>query len=195
MKILVACEYSGVVRDAFATKGHDVLSCDLLDTESPGNHYTGDICDVLYDDWDMIIAHPPCTYLCNSGVSWLHKTPSRWNDLDDGAKFFKLFVDHSCPKICIENPIPHKYAVERIGVKYTQIIQPYQFGHMESKATCLWLKGLPPLVETNNVKIPMMELPISQRQRSHYTSPGPNRGKLRSRTFDGIAVAMAEQWV
>jgi hypothetical protein len=194
MKILVACEYSGIVREAFTKLGHDVTSCDILPTEIPGKHYQGDIRDILYDNWDMIIAHPPCTYLCNSGVCWLRKDNTRWAKLDDGANFFKLFENHPCPKIAIENPIPHKYAVERIGRKYDQLIQPYQFGHLERKATCLWLKGLPKLKETNNVKEEMDKLPKNKSQRLHYLPPRPERAKLRSKTFQGIADAMAEQW-
>lgn len=202
MKILVACEYSGVVRNAFKAKGHDVTSCDILPADDGSkDHYQGDIKDILYDKWDMIIAHPPCTRLANSGVSHLYnkdstKNISMWKDLDDGAAFFNTFLDHPCDKICIENPIPHKYAIERFtgNKKYTQIIQPWMFGHMETKATCLWLKGLPKLVETDNVKEAMMKLPKNQRQRLHYLPPSKDRAKLRSRTYDGIGKAMAEQW-
>lgn len=201
MKILIACEYSGTVRDAFKKRGHDVISCDILPTDKPGKHYQGPVEDILYKyDWGLIVAHPPCTYLTNSGVCHLYhkgtknKNLARWAQLDDGAKFFKLFLSHPCKKVAIENPIPHKYAVERIGAKYTQIVQPWQFGHTERKATCFWLKGLPKLQETNNVKSAMLKLPKSQQQRLHYLSPGPNRWKMRSKTFQGIADAMAAQW-
>lgn len=200
MKILIACEYSGTVRDAFAKLGHDVTSCDILPTDKPGKHYKGDVKDILYQDWDLIIAHPPCTYLTNSGVCHLYKKgtrikiPKRWQQLNDGAKFFKLFLNHPCKRIAIENPIPHKYAVERIGAKYSQIIQPYQFGHTERKSTCLWLKGLPKLKPTNDVKEEMLKLPKKEQQRLHYLSPGPDRWKIRSTTFQGIADAMAQQW-
>ena len=194
MKILVACEYSGVVRDAFTRLGHDAMSCDILPTDSLGKHHTGDIREVLYEEWDLIISHPPCTYLCNSGVCWLHTEEGRWEKLDEAAKFFRLFCDNPCEKVCIENPIPHKYAVERIGGKYTQIIQPWMFGHPERKATCLWLKGLPKLKEPNNVKAEMLKLPKSKQQRLHYESPSPDRWKIRSKTFKGFADAMAEQW-
>lgn len=195
MRVLVACEYSGKVRDAFIQHGHDAISCDILPTESKGPHYLGEVEDILHvEKWDLIIAHPPCTYLANSGVSWLHKDSSRWLKLDDGAAFFKLFLNHPADKICIENPIPHKYAVERIGKKYTQIVQPWMFGHPESKATCLWLKGLPLLNETHNVKEEMMKLPKNKRQRLHYTPPSKNRWKIRSTTFSGLAKAMALQW-
>jgi hypothetical protein len=196
MNVLIACEYSGVVRDAFTRAGHLAYSCDILPTESEGNHYQENIRDVLYKDWDLLIAHPPCTYLCNSGVSWLDKDLTRWGKMFDGAEFFKLFLncDH-IPKVCIENPIMHKYAREAIGnVKYNQIIQPWMFGHTEQKATCLWLKGLPPLVPTNNVKEDMMKLSNKDRQRLHYLPPSKDRAKIRSRTYQGIADAMANQW-
>lgn len=195
MKILVACEYSGRVRDAFSLKGHYVMSCDLLPSDTPGNHYQGKVEEVLYEDWDMIISHPPCTYMANSGVSWLHKDPSRWNKLDKAAEFFNLFLDHPCEKVVVENPIPHKYALERIGGrKYSQIIQPWQFGHPESKRTCLWVKGLDLLEETNNVKEEFLKLPKNKAQRLHYLPPSKDRWKIRSTTFQGIANAMAEQW-
>ena len=195
MRVLVACEYSGTVRDAFIALGHDAMSCDLLPTDKPGPHYQGDVFDIINDSWDLMIAHPPCTYLTNSGVTWLHKDPSRWDKLDEGAAFFKALLNLKIPKIAIENPIMHKYAKERIGnVKQTQIIQPWMFGHKEQKATCLWLKGLPPLTATNNVKEAMLNLPKRERERLHYLPPSPNRWKIRSTTFQGIANAMAIQW-
>ena len=194
MRVLVACEFSGIVRDAFKARGHDAWSCDILPTERPGQHIRDDVLKHLDEDWDIIIAHPDCTYLTNSGVCWLHKDKSRWGKLDKAAEFFKIFSNHPCPKICIENPIPHKYALERIGRKYTQIIQPWMFGHTERKATCLWLKGLPELKETNNVKEEMLKLPKAQQQRIHYLSPCPQRAHLRSITFRGIGEAMAQQW-
>lgn len=196
MNILVACESSGTVRDAFIRKGHTAFSCDLLPSDDNSIfHYQCDVKDVLNKDWDLIIAHPPCTYACNSGVSHLHKDPSRWGKLDLAADFFNLFLNHPCKKICIENPIPHKYFLERISnKKYTQIIQPYQFGHPESKKTCLWLKGLEPLKDENNVKKIFDKLPKNKKNRLHYLSPGPNRWKERSKTFEGIAQAMANQW-
>lgn len=195
MKVLVACEYSGRVRDAFIKNGHDAMSCDLLPTDADGPHYQGDVFDLDLTEFDLMIAHPPCTYLTNSGVSWLHKDPSRWDKLDDGAAFFKALLDAPVPRICIENPIMHKYAKERIGgAKQSQIVQPWMFGHMEQKATCLWLKGLPLLEPTKNVKSEMMDLPDNQRQRLHYLPPSADRWKLRSTTYQGIADAMAEQW-
>ena len=196
MKILVACEFTGTVRDAFIKKGHDAVSCDLLDTESSGPHYKGDIRDVLYEEhWDMVIAHPPCTYLANSGVTWLHRDPSRWSKLDEGAQFFKMFLDLNIHKLCIENPIMHKYAVERIGGnRQSQVVQPWMFGHLEQKATCLWVRGLPQLQPTNNVKEALNKIPSRDRQRLHYLSPSKDRWKERSKTYKGLADTMAEQW-
>lgn len=197
-KVLVACEFSGIVRDAFIAKGHEAVSCDLLPTDKPGPHIQGDVLEVLDDGWDMMIAHDPCTYQCNSGVCWLYNKNGalnkRWKLLDKSCEFTRRLLDAPIEKIARENPIPHKYAVERIGRKYDQIIQPYQFGHLERKATCLWLRGLPKLKPTKDVKAEMEMLPKSQAQRIHWTSPGPNRWKLRSTTFQGIANAMAEQW-
>lgn len=211
MKVLIACERSGTVRDAFLALGHNAISCDEQETVKPGPHYRGDVRDILFGSrktdmlglhgFDLIIAHPPCTYIANSGVDHLWddyenriKNDERWKNLDEGCEFFKLFVDYPCAKKCIENPIPHKYAIDRIGVGYTQIIQPWMFGHREQKATCLWLYGLNPLVPTDNVYNEMMKLPDNERQRLHYLPPGPERQNERSKTFQGIADAMAEQW-
>jgi len=195
MRVLVACEYSGTVRDAFIRAGHYAASCDLLPSDSPlGDHYQCNVMDIINNDWDLMIAHPPCTYLTNSGVCWLHKDPSRWALLDEGAAFFKSLLEAPIPMKCIENPIQHKYAKERIGRKQNQVIQPWMFGHMEQKATCLWLEGLPPLQPTNNVKAQMLELPKRERERLHYLSPSKDRWKLRSATYKGIAEAMAAQW-
>jgi hypothetical protein len=194
-KVLIACEYSGTVRDAFIKVGHDAMSCDLLPTDVAGPHYQGDVKYVLDDQWDLLIAHPPCTYMTNSGVSWLHKDPARWALLDDAAAFFNLLLDAPVKRIAVENPIMHKYAKERIGNrKQDQVVQPWMFGHMEQKGTCLWLKNLPLLTATNNVKAEMLLLPDNERQRLHYLPPGPDRWKLRSKTYQGIADAMAAQW-
>tara|TARA_R110000787_G_C13443348_1_gene446656 strand:- start:28075 stop:28677 length:603 start_codon:yes stop_codon:yes gene_type:complete len=197
MRVLVACEYSGRVRDAFRKLGHDAMSCDLLPSDNPipGCHYQGDVFDIINDGWDLMIAHPPCTYLSNSGVCHLHKDPSRWPKMFDGAAFFKKLLEANIPRIAIENPIMHGYAKTLIGgVKQTQLVQPWMFGHTEQKATCLWLKGLTHLIETNNVKAEMMLLPKSERERLHYLPPSPDRWKIRSTTYQGIANAMAEQW-
>ncbi len=194
MRVLVACEYSGRVRDAFAKLGHDAWSCDILDSESPGNHIKDDVLNHLDKNWDLIVAHPPCTYLSNSGVMWLHKQEGRWEKMKAAAGFFKRFLEVDCPRVAIENPIMHKYGKELIGENQSQVIQPYMFGHKEQKATCLWLKGLKPLVETDNVKQEMMKLSNKERQRLHYLPPSKDRAKLRSMTFQGIADAMASQW-
>jgi hypothetical protein len=146
-------------------------------------------------DWDLMIAHPPCTYLTNSGVRWFYTDPTRWGKLDQAAQFFRRLFNAPIVKIAVENPIMHKYAKERIdGMEQSQVIQPWMFGHMEQKATCLWLKGLPLLRPTNNVKEQMMALPNNERQRIFHMPPGPDRWKLRSTTFKGIADAMADQW-
>lgn len=194
MKVLVACEYSGRVRDAFLAKGHDAISCDLLPTDSPGPHYQGDVFDLDLSEFDLMIAHPPCTYLTNAGVTWLHKQEKRWINMIDGAVFFRKLLDAPVKMKCIENPVMHKYAKQIVGVKQTQVVQPWMFGHMEQKATCLWLSGLSELQETENVKNQMMRLPDNERQRIHYLPPSPDRWKLRSITFQGLANAMAEQW-
>jgi hypothetical protein len=195
MKILIACEYSGTVRDAFIRKGHDAMSCDLLPTDRPGPHYQGSVLDIIENGWDLMIAHPPCTYMTNSGVTWLHKDPTRWAKLHDAAAFFSFLLNAPISRIAIENPIMHKHAKERIGgIKQTQVIQPWMFGHTEQKATCLWLKGLPALTPTNNVKQQMLQLAARERQRLHYLPPSADRWKIRSTTYQGIANAMAEQW-
>lgn len=195
MKVLVACEYSGRVRDAFNRLGHDAMSCDLLPTDSEGPHYQGDVFDLDLSSFDLMIAHPPCTYLTNSGVCHLHKDPARWPKLFEGADLFKRLLESPVERIAIENPIMHKYAKTLIGgVKQTQIIQPWQFGHTEQKATCLWLKGVKPLIESNNVKEEMMSLPKNERERLHYLPPSKDRWKIRSTTYQGIADAMALQW-
>jgi hypothetical protein len=192
--ILIGCEYSGTVREAFKKLGFNSWSCDLLPTDIPGQHFQCDVREILHKNWDLAIFHPSCTYLTNSGVCHLKTDPSRWAKLDEAGEFFRLLLNAPIPRIAIENPIPHKYAVERIGRKYDQIIQPWQFGHTESKATCLWLKNLPKLVETNNVKAEMMLLPDRERQRLHYLPPSPDRWKIRSKTYQGIADAIADQW-
>ena len=193
LKVLVSCEFSGTVRDEFIKMGHDAISCDLLPTDRPGPHYQGDVLDIINDGFDLMIAHPPCTMLCNSSVRWLANDKNRYKQMLDACEFFNKLKNANIPKICIENPIPHKYARDIIG-KYTQIIQPWMFGHPETKATCLWLKNLPPLVETNNVKAYMLTLPKKERNRIHYMPPSKDRWKLRSQTYQGIAECMAATW-
>ncbi|MGN8718629.1 DNA cytosine methyltransferase [Lactobacillus amylovorus] len=195
MKVLVACEYSGVVRDAMRARGHDAMSCDILPTDAPGPHYQGDVRDLMTEEWDLVIAHPPCTYLANSGVSWLKKDPDRWTKMKEGAEFFRLMGQFNSPRIAIENPIQHRYAVEEHGLgRQTQVVQPWMFGHPEMKATGLWLYGLPKLEPTDDVRGLMELLPKNQQQRLHYLPPSEDRWKLRSTTFSGLAAAMADQW-
>ena len=193
--ILIACEFSGVVRDAFIKHGYDAISCDLLPTQSKGPHIQGNVIDIINNDWDMIIAHPPCTYLTNAGVCHLKNNPIRQKQMEEAAIFFKTLLNNKCIYICVENPIPHHFAIDKIGRKYDQLIHPWMFGHMEQKSTCLWLKNLPNLIETSNVKLEMMKLPIKERQKMHWLSPSPMRGYLRSITYKGIAEAMATQWI
>ena len=186
MKVLVACEESQVVCIAFRNKGHEAYSCDIQPCSGghPEWHIQGDVLEHLNDGWDLMIAHPPCTRLCNSGVRWLAER-SLWQEMRDAANFFRQFLiaGQVIPKIAIENPIPHKYACLP---KYDQIIHPWMFGHGETKATCLWLRGLPKLTPTNIVE--------GREQRIWKLPPGAMRSKMRSKTFEGIANAMAEQW-
>ena len=189
MKVLIACEFSGIVRDAFRARGHDAWSCDLLPTESQDSdhHYITYAETILHSHlWDLLIAFPPCTYLCNSGVRWLKNNPERREQMIKAARLFRNFLEAPIGKICVENPIPHKYALDFIGRKYDQIIQPWQFGHGETKATCLWLKGLRKLGTTRLV--------AGREARIHKMPPSKDRGKLRSITYQGIADAMAAQW-
>lgn len=180
MRVLVACEFSGTVRDAFSARGHYAVSCDLLPSEKPGEHYIGDVRDLICQQWDLMIAHPPCTHLAVSGARW-------WKDKEREQREALDFVGDlmSAPirRFCIENPISKISSAIR---KPDQIIQPWQFGHGETKATCLWLKELPLLKPTNVVD--------GREARIHRMPPGPDRWKKRSRTFQGIANAMADQW-
>ena len=189
-KILIACEYSGTVRDAFIGGGHEAMSCDLLPTDSPGAHYQGDIRDVLDYPWDLMIAHPPCTHLSVSGAA--HFKAKRLEGKQQSAvSFFMMLAKLDIPMIAIENPVCVMSSLYR---KPNQIIQPYMFGHYETKATCLWLKNLPELTATDDVKDETMALPENKRMRLHYLSPSPTRAKERSKTFQGVADAMAAQW-
>lgn len=190
MNVLVACEFSGVVRDAFIAKGHDAFSCDLLPGEGDGPHIQGDVLDVLNDGWDLIIAHPPCTYLCSSGLHWNHRRPGRWEKTEEAFEFVMKIAGAECGKIAIENPIGCLSTKWR---KPDQIIQPWQFGHPESKATCLWLKGLPSLQPTDVLEREGRwdnQTPSGQNK----LGPSAKRAMERSRTYLGIAQAMAEQW-
>ncbi len=196
MRVLVACEFSATVRDAFRALGHEAWSCDLLPTEGdPTWHKQDSVLHIIAKDiwWDLVIAHPPCTYLSNSGAKHLYagmkkengRNPDRWREMETAAAFFKTFLALPCP-VAIENPIMHGHARAIIGRGPDQIIQPWQFGHGETKATCLWLKDLPLLRPTNIVE--------GREQRIWKMAPSPDRWKERSRTFQGIADAMASQW-
>lgn len=201
-RVLVGCEYSGTVRDAFLALGFDALSCDLLPTDVPGPHYQGDVFDIIGDGWDLAVFHPPCTYLCNSGAKHLYKEkidsegnryrsqerdPARWAAMEEAADFYRRLWECPVPRVAIENPIMLGHARALIGIgKSTQIIQPWMFGHGETKATGLHLRGLPNLVPTNIVD--------GREAKVHRMPPGPDRWKLRSTTYKGIAEAMADQW-
>ncbi len=176
----MACEYSGRVRDAFARLGHDAWSCDLLESEVPGQHYQGDIADILTLDWDLMVAHPPCTHLAVSGARWFK---DKQVEQKEALAFVQMLLDAPIERIALENPV--SIISSRIR-KPDQTIQPWMFGHGETKATCLWLKGLPKLQPTNIV--------AGREAKVHKMPPGPNRWKDRSRTYQGIADAMAEQW-
>lgn len=200
MRVLIGCEFSGVVRDEFLRRGHDAWSCDILPSERAGPHLQCDLLTILDQGWDLIIAHPECRYLNHAGVRWLYQNGRRWNKdgsenprdlvrwakMEQAAEFFKKILAASCPLIAVENSEMHPYAVELIGRKADQVIQPWMFGHGEVKATHLWLKGLPLLQPTNIVS--------GRQPRVHHESPGPDRWKRRSRTLEGVARAFAEQW-
>lgn len=202
MRVLIGCEFSGVVRRAFRELGHDAWSCDLLPAmDGDRHHYQEDVLKVMRRGrWQLILLHPPCTYILNSGCKHLYKDakrwlpdgtenprdPVRWRQMEDGARFFKACLEAPAYRVCVENPIMVGHALAIVGRDYDQLIQPWQFGHGETKATCLWLKNLPPLRPTKIV--------YGREQRIHNMSPGENRGQLRSITYHGIAAAMAAQW-
>jgi hypothetical protein len=195
MKVLVACEYSGRVRDAFLALDHDAMSCDLLPTDVAGPHYQGDMRDVLNDGWDLMIAHPPCTYLASSGLHWNTKRPERARQTEEALEFVRLLLDAPIPRIALENPIG---CISTRIRKPEQVIQPYWFGDDASKSTCLWLKNLPPLRPTNFIEGRIVN---GKRRWANQTDSGQNRlgpsedrWKKRSETYLGIAQAMAEQW-
>lgn len=194
MNVLVACEYSGRVRDAFIRRGHTAISVDLLPSESDlGTHVQGDVLEYLSlfaDRFDLMVCHPPCTDLAVSG-SRHFKAKIADGRQERALAFVRALLDAPIPRIALENPISVISSKIR---KPDQIVQPWQFGHPETKATCLWLKGLPKLVPTRDVKAEMLSLPASERHRVHHMTPGPNRWKERSRTYQGIADAFADQW-
>lgn len=183
--VLIACEYSGIVRDAFTSLGCFAISCDLLPTESRGPHIIDEVQKWLRHPWDLVIAHPPCTYLCNSGVRWLHSEEGRYIKMLYAVDLFNRCLQANSKCIVVENPIMHRYAREFLP-PYTQIIHPWQYGHGETKSTCLWIKGLPSLKSTAIVH--------ERVNRIHRLPPSKDRSKLRSKTYTGIAHAMATQW-
>jgi hypothetical protein len=195
VRVLVACEYSGIVRDAFRARGHDAMSCDILPTESPGPHYQGDVRDVLDQPWDLMVAHPPCTYLSVSGMHWTKRGLRDPQLTEDALDFVRLLMGAHVPKIALENPV--SVISSRIR-KPDQIVQPYHFGHDASKKTCLWLKNLPPLRPTEMIE----PRTVNGRQRwgnqtdsgQNKLAPSDDRWKIRSATYHGIADAMADQW-
>jgi len=192
MKVLIACEYSGTVRRAFERVGHDAVSCDLLESDDNSkNHYQGDVFKLLkHNNFDLMIAHPPCTHLAVSGAAWF-KAKRESGVQQEALEFVRRLMNVNIHKICVENPVSIISTQIR---KPEQIIQPYQFGHLEQKKTCLWLKNLPKLVDTCNVYEAMMQLPRKERERMHFLPPSPDRWKIRSKTYEGIAHAMATQW-
>ena len=194
MKVLVACEYSGIVRDAFVAKGHDAWSCDILPTEKPGNHIQDDILKHLDKDWDLMIAHPPCTHLAVSGARWFTEGKKPWSLQIEALDFVRKLLDAPIEKIALENPVS---VISTKIRKPNQIIQPFQFGHDVSKKTCLWLKNLPNLTHTKIVKPDIIEKDGYKMSRHHWETfklPSNIRGKVRSRFYEGIAEAMANQW-
>ena len=186
MIIFVAFEKSGEVRDAFRRLGHDAISCDLEPSERPGPHIQGDARDWLQEYWDLVIAHPPCTYLANSGVHLLHSRPGRWAKMAEAAEMFRLCLNANSPRIAVENPVMHGHGLKLIGRRPSFTIQPWQFGHGVVKRTCFWTKGLPPLRSTQIVD--------GREQYIMKMRPSEDRVANRSRTLPGIANAMAEQW-
>lgn len=183
MRVLIACEYSGRVRDAFISQGHDAVSCDLLPTESPGPHLQCDVLEVLEQGWDMLIAFPPCTHLCVSGARWFAQKRADGRQ-QEAISFFMQIAKCSIPRKAIENPVG---IMSRIWRKPDQIVQPWQFGHAETKRTCLWLERVPPLLYTKIIQTGLQN-------RIHRLPPSDDRAKLRSLTYQGIADAMATQW-
>ena len=182
MKVLIACEYSGAVRDAFISQGHNAVSCDILQTDKSGPHYQGDVRDILHDNWDLMVAFPPCTHLAVSGARWF-KEKQRDGRQEEALNFVRLLLNAPIERVALENPVSIISSHIR---KPDQIIQPWQFGHGETKKTCLWLKNLPKLAPTNVVD--------GREQRIWKLPPSKDRWKIRSQTFQGIADAMAKQW-
>lgn len=208
MRVLVACECSGRVRDAFIRRGHYAMSCDLQESENGGNHYQGDVFDIISKDWDLMVAHPPCTFICRTSQQWLNKQPGRWKLMEEGCKFFNDLLNAPIKKIAVENPRPNIHAVKLLSRTFDQIIQPYYWGDPATKETCIWRKNLPALTwvpkgslfgEPTEVE---PEYVFSKRTGRKWGKwfwessmlRGEERSKFRSRTFPGIANAFGEQW-
>lgn len=194
MKVLIVCEFSGIVREAFKKNGHDAWSCDLLPTEIPGNHIQADFRSVIQDTWDFVGYHYECRVMANSGSRWLYEKPGRWEELNEAAEIFNLTLRDTRPGYS-ENSQMHKHAKERIDRSYDQIIQPWYHGEQFFKKTLLWLRSVLPLVDSNRLVPPKSGTDEYKKwSMVWFASPGPERWKKRSRTFPGIAKAMAEQW-
>lgn len=196
MRVIVGCEFTQIVTKAFRARGHEAYSCDILPCEGghPEWHLQEDILEVLKrEQFDLGIFHPPCTYIANSGVRWLFEKAGRWEQLDNACKFFNSLYNAPIKKVCVENPRPHKWATEKIG-KYSQCVQPYYFGEKQKKATCLWLKNLPPLMSTQIIYPPTNREEKKKWEKVWREPPGINQAKNRSKTFPKIANAIAEQW-
>lgn len=195
MRVLIACEFSGTVRSAFEDLGHDAWSCDLLPSNTIGNNYQGDVRDILDDEWDLMIAHPPCTYLCSSGLHWNKRRPERVSLTEEALDFVRLLLDAPIPRIALENPVG---CISTRIRPYDQAIQPYEYGHNASKKTCLWLKNLPPLRPTQFIEPRMVNgRPRWENQTDsgqNRLPPSQDRWAIRSETYQGIAEAMAAQW-
>lgn len=193
MSVLVACEFSGRVRDAFLQLGHEAVSCDLRPS-THGPHIVGDARDVVTWGWDLIVAHPPCTYLSNAGARWMKpENVERWRAMEDAADFFLAMLNAPAGAVCVENPKPHGWARELIG-RPTQYIEPHEFGDLETKKTGLWLRGLPPLIAYEDARAAIQHVPLKERNPTYWLWQSEDRGSLRSITARGIAAAMASQW-
>lgn len=187
MRVLIACEESGTVRDTFIAAGHDAISCDILPTRSPGPHVQGDVQPFLREPWDLVIAHPPCTRLCNSGVRWLYER-NLWDEMQEAADLFKACLNANSPRIAVENPVMHGHARKLVGRGPDFTVQPWQFGDDFKKRTCFWTKGLPPLIPTSDLDGSTADAAV------HKAPPSKNRSRDRSVTYPGIANAIVKQW-
>lgn len=197
MRIIIGCEESQTICKEFRKFGHEAYSCDLIECSGghPEWHLQGNVLDYLEQDWQMGIFHPPCTFIANSGARWLFEKEGRWKQLDEACEFFKKLLFAPIEKICVENPLPHKWGLEKIGIKYSQKVQPYYFGDKQKKGTCLWLKNLPMLIPTTpDLKPPKDKTELKKWEMIWRMPPSADQKRLRSKTFTGMAKAIAEQW-